>query len=104
MTFQGPLTALGIESVPVSTRFGSESKNQDGLLVISVVPESVAATGNVREGDVIELIDGQPAMHGIAVGSQKEAGIGSDVVCSLSGLKITNTHPMILQRQLNLFG
>src|SRR6266705_529036 len=72
-TLPGPLTALGIESVPVSTRFGSESKNQEGLLVVSVVPESVAATGNVREGDVIELIDGQPAMRGIAVRSQLEA-------------------------------
>jgi len=73
LTLPGPLTTLGIESVPVSTSFGSESKSQEGLLVVSVVPESVAAMSNVREGDVIELIDGQPAMRGIAVRSQLEA-------------------------------
>src|SRR5262249_3626683 len=61
--FRGPLIDLGLETVAVSTKFAAEPKKQEGLLVVSVVPDSIATNGGVREGDIIELIDGQPAMR-----------------------------------------
>jgi len=67
-TVPGPLAQLGIETIAVSTRFSPEPRSQGGLLVVSVQPGSSAAHHDVREGDIIESIDGQPASRATAAG------------------------------------
>jgi S1-C subfamily serine protease len=58
---EGPLTNLGIETFALSPRVASAFGGQGGLLVLAVQPESTAASAGVREGDLIEAIDGRPA-------------------------------------------
>jgi len=79
-SFDGPLASLGIETVAVNTRFAPEVKAQDGLLVIAVRAQSPAARGGVREGDIIESIDGRAAARATTIrpqiGSEKKHILG----------------------------
>ena len=69
-SFDGPLAPLGIETVAVNTRFAPEVRAQEGLLVIAVRAQSPAARGGVREGDIIESIDGKAAARATTTRSQ----------------------------------
>jgi S1-C subfamily serine protease len=53
------LEGLGVETIAVSTKNLSQLGAENGLLVIAVEPESIAARSGMREGDVIESIDGR---------------------------------------------
>ena len=68
-TVLGPLAQFGIETIAVSTRFNPEPRSLGGLLVVSVQPDSSAAQHDMREGDIIESIDGQPAVRAPGVAS-----------------------------------
>src|SRR5262249_28260173 len=59
------LAGLGIETVPLSTRAASQMAARSGLLVVAIEPQSTAAKGGVREGDVIEAIDGRIVGRGV---------------------------------------
>ena len=63
-SFQG-LEGLGIETVMLTPRVASQLGAQGGLLVVAVQPDSAAAKSGVREGDVIESIDGRIAKAGV---------------------------------------
>jgi S1-C subfamily serine protease len=53
------LQQFGVETMALSTKLASQLGAQGGLLVVAVQPESLAARGGLREGDVIETIDGR---------------------------------------------
>ena len=54
-----PLVRLGLETVALSARVAVHFGAQGGLLVVAVQPDSAAARAGVREGDIIESIDGR---------------------------------------------
>jgi S1-C subfamily serine protease len=58
------LLQFGVETVALSNKMAAQLGAQGGLLVVSVQPESLAARGGLREGDVIETIDGRPIGRG----------------------------------------
>lgn len=64
-TAQVGLESVGIESVPVSTRAASQMAAKSGLLVVAIQPQSVAARSGLREGDLIEAIDGRGVGTGV---------------------------------------
>jgi len=55
------LQMFGIESMELTAKVASELGAEGGLIVLAVQPESSAAQAGVREGDVIESIDGKIA-------------------------------------------
>src|SRR6185503_17629529 len=59
----GGLSSLGVESVPLSNKSASQW-GVSGLLVVAIEPESAAARSGLKEGDLIESIDGRPVGHG----------------------------------------
>lgn len=69
--FEGPfvtamqgLEGFGVEGVALSAKSASQLGAQGGCLVVAVQPESIAARGGIREGDVIESIDGRALRRG----------------------------------------
>ncbi len=62
---QREMENLGIETVPLTLKAASLMAAKSGLLVMAVEPQSVAARGGVREGDVIEAIDGHLTGQGL---------------------------------------
>lgn len=63
-TAQVGLEIFGIESVPVFARAASQMAAKSGLLIVTVRPQSVAARSGLREGDLIESIDGRAVGRG----------------------------------------
>ncbi len=59
------MVSVGIETVPLTIKAASIRAAKNGLLVVAVQPQSVAAQSGVREGDVIEAIDGHPVGRGV---------------------------------------
>ena len=59
----GDLDYLGVEAVPLSTKSATQFGSQ-GVLVVSVEPDSAAGRAGLKEGDVIESIDGRPVGRG----------------------------------------
>ena len=59
----GGLEDLGVEAVPLSTKSATQFGSQ-GVLVVSVEPESAAGRAGLKEGDVIESIDGRMVGRG----------------------------------------
>jgi S1-C subfamily serine protease len=53
------LESVGIETVPLSARAASQMAAKSGLLVVAIQPQTAAARSGLREGDLIELIDGR---------------------------------------------
>jgi S1-C subfamily serine protease len=58
------LQQFGVETMALSNKMASQLGAQGGLLVVAVQPESLAARGGLREGDVIETIDGRAIGRG----------------------------------------
>ena len=58
------LEGLGIETVALTAKVASQLGAQGGLLVVAIQRDSAAAKSGVREGDVIESIDGRLARAG----------------------------------------
>jgi S1-C subfamily serine protease len=59
-TAQVGLESVGIETVPFSARAASQMAAKSGLLVVAIQPQTAAARSGLREGDLIESIDGRP--------------------------------------------
>jgi S1-C subfamily serine protease len=59
----GGLKNLGVEAVPLSTKSATQWGIQ-GVLVVSVEPDSAAGRAGLKEGDVIESIDGRMVGRG----------------------------------------
>jgi len=59
----GGLKNLGIEAVALSNKSATQWGGQ-GALVVSVEPDSAAGRAGLKEGDVIESIDGRAVGHG----------------------------------------
>jgi serine protease Do len=59
----GGLKNLGVEAYTLSSKSVSQW-GVSGILVVSVEPESAAAKAGLKEGDVIESIDGRPVGRG----------------------------------------
>jgi len=55
------LQVFGIESMALTPKVAYELGAEGGLIVLAVQPDSSAAQAGVREGDVIESIDGRIA-------------------------------------------
>jgi S1-C subfamily serine protease len=60
---QGGLRTMGVEAVALSSKSALQWGGY-GLLVIAIEPDSAAARGGLKEGDVIESIDGKPVGRG----------------------------------------
>jgi S1-C subfamily serine protease len=58
------LAGLGVETIVISPKSLSQLGAENGVLVVAVEPESVAARSGLREGDVIESIDGRILRRG----------------------------------------
>jgi S1-C subfamily serine protease len=58
-TAQVGLESVGIETVPFSARAVSQMAARSGLLVVAIQPQTAAARSGLREGDLIESIDGR---------------------------------------------
>jgi len=59
------LQGWGLQTIGLATKAASEFGAQNGLIVVAVRPESAAARGGFREGDVIESIDGRTVGNGV---------------------------------------
>lgn len=59
------LQALGLRTMDLTTQAASKFRARQGLIVVGVQADSPAARGGVREGDVIETIDGRVALPGV---------------------------------------
>lgn len=59
------LQTLGIETMPLDPKAAVEFGAESGLIVVAVRPDSAGAEAGVREGDVIESVDGRFAGRGI---------------------------------------
>lgn len=59
------LQILGIQTMELTPRAASQMGAQNGFIVVSVKPESGAARAGIREGDVIESIDGRTLGRGV---------------------------------------
>ena len=57
------LQKFGMSAIGLTPRSAARLGAQGGLLVVSVRPESAAATSGVRAGDVIETVNGAPFMR-----------------------------------------
>jgi S1-C subfamily serine protease len=57
------LQKFGLSAIGLTPHSAARLGAQGGLLVVSVRPESTAATGGVRAGDVIETVNGSPFMR-----------------------------------------
>jgi S1-C subfamily serine protease len=55
---------LGIETMLIEPQMATQLGARAGVLVVTVRPGSLAARGGIREGDVIESIDGRPVGRG----------------------------------------
>ena len=55
---------LGIETATLSTQSFSQLGAQTGVLVVAIQPQGLAARSGIREGDVIESIDGRRVGRG----------------------------------------
>lgn len=60
----GAFQVLGVETMPLSAKNLAQLGAQSGVLVVAVEPESIAARSGLKEGDVIESIDGQVVKRG----------------------------------------
>ena len=58
------LDGLGVETVVLAPRNLSQLGAENGVLVVAVEPESIAARSGLKEGDVIESIDGRVVTRG----------------------------------------
>jgi S1-C subfamily serine protease len=59
---------LGVETMALSLKNLAQLGAEHGVLVVAVEPESIAARGGLKEGDVIESIDGQAVRRGAWAG------------------------------------
>ena len=64
------LQALGIETMALMPKVASQLGAEHGLIVIAVQPDSAGAEAGVREGDVIESVDGKIADRAVWFQSQ----------------------------------
>jgi C-terminal processing protease CtpA/Prc len=60
------LAGLGVETIAISPKSLAQLGAENGVLVVAVEPESMAARNGLREGDVIESIDGRVLRRGAA--------------------------------------
>lgn len=60
---RGGLKTFGVEAVALSSK-SSAQWGVSGLMVVAIEPESAAARAGLREGDVIEAIDGRAVGRG----------------------------------------
>jgi serine protease Do len=60
------LEGLGVETIAISPKSLAQLGAENGVLVVAVEPESIAARSGLREGDVIESIDGRVLRRGAA--------------------------------------
>jgi S1-C subfamily serine protease len=60
------LAGLGVETIAISPKNLAQLGAENGVLVVAVEPESIAARNGLREGDVIESIDGRVLRRGAA--------------------------------------
>ena len=58
------LAWLGVETMALSPRNLAQLGADSGVLIVAVEPESIAARSGLREGDVIESIDGRVLRRG----------------------------------------
>jgi S1-C subfamily serine protease len=58
------LQHFGVETIALTKKMALQLGSQGGLLVVAVQPESMAARGGMRAGDVIETIDGRAVGRG----------------------------------------
>jgi S1-C subfamily serine protease len=58
------LEGLGVETMVLSPKNLSQLGAENGVLVVAVEPESIAARSGLKEGDVIESIDGRILRRG----------------------------------------
>jgi S1-C subfamily serine protease len=59
------LEGLGVETIALSPKNLTQLGAGNGVLVVAVEPESIAAHSGLREGDVIESIDGRVLGRGL---------------------------------------
>ncbi|MDX6530117.1 MAG: hypothetical protein QOH41_2407 [Blastocatellia bacterium] len=59
------LEGLGVETMVLSPKNLSQLGAENGVLVVAVEPESIAARSGLKEGDVIESIDGRILRRGV---------------------------------------
>jgi S1-C subfamily serine protease len=65
------LEGLGVETMVLSPKNLSQLGAENGVLVVAVEPESIAARSGLKEGDVIESIDGRILRRGVwAIGPE----------------------------------
>lgn len=61
----GGFEGLGVETMTLSPKILAQLGAENGVLIVAVEPESIAARSGLKEGDVIESIDGQVVRRGL---------------------------------------
>lgn len=59
------LQSLGIETMALTQRVASQLGAESGLIVVAVLPDSAGAQAGIKEGDVVESIDGKFVDRGV---------------------------------------
>ncbi len=67
------LQQIGIQTMELTPGAASRMGAQNGFIVVAVQPDSAAARGGIREGDVIESVDGRTLAPGVWTLSQQFA-------------------------------
>ncbi len=80
--FVKPLLPLGVKAIALSPKSAARFKAPKGLLVIAVLPQSVAAQSGVQAGDVIEAVNNQ-ALPGIAALRELSLSTRANVALSI---------------------
>ncbi len=81
------LVSLGLETISLPPPPSGEPPQLSGMLVFAVKPQSAAAAGGLRPGDVIEALDGKAIFDAVRTATLNSSAAGQNTNYSLTVLR-----------------